>query len=390
MRLNVCRYAVLATLLFQGAAQAQDSMQALEDELKEAKQQHQDATTQISTNFFTQVDAAMGDSDSAVALYKQAGGALPDPAPVITQNVDESATERDARLAYDQANVARLGVVLQLQCGMLHYAALFVVDPKRTGLQNEWVDWLKKAAQIYPQLGAPLPARPQPDGQGQGQQGGGDRKKKWENGGGNGGGGNAAPNPPAAQSSQPDQAHTAMRETIISKFLGFKGWGDKESGGWAVANLPELYKTNVLDPSRATKPTEDTLAFWTTYIAMKNADEPNNDKWNQETYPPLAFDRASDDYAISPSTEKIEALVTIIKTFPTNTHADEWISRVHGLIEQYRAAHGGTADASQPGAPAMTTAPATDPNVTVTTSQQGDMTIVTTHTNAAPANPPTP
>jgi hypothetical protein len=62
----------------------------------------------------------------------------------------------------------------------------------------------------------------------------------------------------------------------------------------------------------------------------------------------------------------------------------DWFVRVHKLIDDYSASHGGPAPAAQnttavpaPSAPA-------GPNVSVTTTQQGDMTIITTHTNSAP------
>jgi len=95
--------------LFQGGfAVAQNSLDALEQELNEAKQQHQDVTSQVLTNFFSQIDAAMASPDAAVALYQQAGGVLPDPAPVVTEHENETVTEKTARLALDQANLSRL------------------------------------------------------------------------------------------------------------------------------------------------------------------------------------------------------------------------------------------------------------------------------------------
>ena len=50
-----------------------------------------------------------------------------------------------------------LGAILQLQCGMLHYAALFVAKPDQEGLQDQWVTWLKSAAQAYPPAIATFP-----------------------------------------------------------------------------------------------------------------------------------------------------------------------------------------------------------------------------------------
>jgi len=181
----------------------------------------------------------------------------------------------------------------------------------------------------------------------------------------------------------------AMHDSVISKFLAFQNWGNSEQGGWSLRDLPKLYRTNVLDPLR-TKPTAATLVAWDAYIGMANADEKDDDKWNQVTYPPLQFDRACDDYAISPNMEKLESLVNLIKANPTYPQVDDWISRVHQLIDDYSAAHGGKPATVQTPAPAP--APSGNPNVTVTTQQQGDMTIITTHTNSAPNinKPPSP
>ena len=178
-----------------------------------------------------------------------------------------------------------------------------------------------------------------------------------------------------------------MHDSVISKYLGFKAWGDKEQGTWAVSDLPKLYRTNVLEPLRAT-PTADTLAAWDAYIAMANADEPDNDKWNQVVYPPLQFDRACDDYSVTPGTEKLENLVNLIKANPTFPKVDDWISRVHQLMDDYRARRGGGAPVVQN--PATTSGVTSNPNVIVTTVQQGDETIITTHTNSAPTTPSAP
>jgi hypothetical protein len=344
---------------------AQSTLEALQQELNEAKQAHQDVTAQSLANFFAQIDPAMASPDAAVALYQQAGGALPDPSPVITQNEDETATEKTARLAYDQANISRMGVVLQLQCGLMHYAALFVVKPAQTGLQDQWVDWLKTAAQTYPQTAVPqAPGDPVPD----------PHKKKGKD------------NDPKPHLFDPtDLKGKAMKDTLISKFLAFNAWADKDPGGWSVHDLPRLYRTNVLEPLRAT-PTTATLAAWDAYIAMANTDENDNNQWNQVDFPPLQFDRASDDYLVTPNTEKLEGLVNLIKANPTNPHADDWIARVSQFMGDYRSRHGG---APAPQSPSTSAAPsAANPNIVVTTQQQGDATIITTqHTNSAPVSP---
>jgi hypothetical protein len=325
-------------------------------------------------NFFSQLDAAMASPDGAVALYEQAGGTPPDPAPVVTEHENETETEKEARLAVDQANLSKFGAVLQLHCGLMHYAALFVLKPDQKGLQDEWVAWLQKAAQIYPLLAMPQntedqnPTPPPSDSKG---------KKNRE-----------ARNKARTPSFNPgDLKKKSMSDSIISKFLGFNAWGDKEQGTWAVQDLPKLFRTNVLEPLR-TAPTPATLAAWDAYIAMANADETDNTKWNQVVYPPLQFDRASDDYAIQPSTDKLEVLVNLIKANPTFPQADDWITRVHQLLADYRAKHGGPPVTTQ--APATnSTTPVGNPNVTITTEQQGDATIIITHTNSAP-NPSSP
>jgi hypothetical protein len=357
-----------------GIACAQDSLQALKEELKEAKDAHDQMTTQALSNFFGQVDPAMGSPDAAVALYQQAGGTMPEPTPVITQNENETATEKANRLALDQATTARVGAILQLQCGMLHYAALFVTKPDQPGLKDQWVAWLKSAAPAYPQaVGVP----PAPAAPGNGDSDGHHHKKDGPGG-----------NKPPAPFNPSDLKGKAMKDTVISKFLAFNAWGDKEQGGWAVKDLPKLYRANVLEPLRAT-PTAATLTAWDTYIAMANADEPDNDKWAQVDFPPLQFDRACDDYAAAPGTEKLEGLVNLIKANPTNTHADEWITRVSGLMDDYKAKHGGAPAPPPTTSTAPMTAPSA-PGVTVTTVQQGDATIITTHSNTAPVAPTPP
>jgi hypothetical protein len=348
----------------------QDSLQTIEDELKEAKQQQQDATSETVTTFFTQVDGAMASPDAAVSLYEQAGGAPPKPAPVVSEHEVETPTEKDARLAIDQANLTRLGQLLQLHCGMLHYAALFVTKPDQKGLHDDWLTWLKNAAQSYSQISAT------------GGTDGGDtlnpapRHRRRQNEG-------DAPPRQGAPENFSGIKQTSMRDSAISKFLAFKLWGEKEQGNWSVASIPNLYLTNVLTPLR-TSPTTATLAAWDIYIAMLGGDTPDNDQWNQSVYPPLQFERACDDYTVTPSTEKLEALVDIIKLNPTHPKADEWIGRVHKLVEDYRANHGGAPETNA----ATTNAAPSDPNVS--TVQQGDMTIITTHppptTNAPTAH----
>jgi hypothetical protein len=84
----------------------------------------------------------------------------------------------------------------------------------------------------------------------------------------------------------------------------------------------------------------------------------------------------------------LEGLVGLIKANPTYPQVDDWIARVHKMMDDYSAHHGGPATAAQNSSPAP--APSTPtgyPNANITTEHQGDMTIITTHTNSAPVNP---
>ena len=383
MRRFACGLLATGAFLFQGHfAAAQSTLDALQQELTEAKLHHQDVASQVLSNFFSQIDAAMASPDAAISLYQQAGGTLPEPAPVITTHTEETATEKAARQAIDQANLARLGAVLQLHCGLMHFAALFVVKPDQKGLQNDWVAWLKTVPPIYLQLVMPPSTaattadNPDPNA----DTNNGERKRRGQ--GGPGGGG---PRTPAVPFNPDNLKALAMVDSLISKYLAFNVWGEKEQGKWAVKDLPKLYRTNVLDPLR-TPPTDATLAAWDAYISLANADERDDTTWSKVIYPPLQFDRASDDYAISPSTEKLEVLVNLIKANPTDPNADSWIARVGKLMDDYRASHGGSPAIAQNPTP-TTPAPPADPNVTVTTQQDGDATIIITHTNSAPVNP---
>ena len=367
------------SLLPGGWATAQSSVDALEAELKETQQQHDDATTQFMSGFFAQIDPAMASPDAALALFEQAGGLPPDPAPVVTEHESETQTERETRQALDAANLARLEAVLQLQCGLLHFGALFVTRPDQAGLQDAFTAWLKSAAPLYAQTGVPITPGEDSDAPQS------HPKKDRDHGDGDDSGRpqlkHALPYDPA------DIKGKFLRDTMITKLLAFNGWGDKDQGLWSVRTIPQLYRQFVLEPLRAS-PSAATLAAWDDVIAMANADEKDTTRWNQIVYPPLQFGRACDDYTIAPSTEKIEGLIALIKVNQLHPQAGEWLQHVHDLLENYRSRHGGPKGAGGGATPDPGTsaagAPTASPNVTTTVD--GDMTIITTHTNSAPTN----
>lgn len=304
---------------------AQSSLDILEQDLNQVKKEHQEASSQATMGFFTQLEAASQSSDAALNLYEQAGGLLPDPTAVSSQNVYETPDEKADRLARDQTNLSNLANVLQLHCGLMRFAGLFIVHPDQKGLSDDWIGWLKTAAQIYPTL---QPEENTESPRAQGYHGGQAR------GGGRGGG-------------TSDYRGMTMRDSIIAAHLGFHGWGDKEQGQWRVLDLPKLYRTGILDPLRSS-PSAATLTAWDAYIAMKNVDQPDRDKWNEVDYPSLEFDRASDDFAIARTTEKLAALVAILKANPTHPQLDDWIARVRQMMQDLRNQKAGKASSAAP------------------------------------------
>ena len=340
------RLSVWALFILTGVfAYAQSSVDELEKELSQVQQDRKDAATQAYTNFLTQLDTASQSPDAALALYKSVGGPLPPGEPVKTAYDHETPTEQEAREADDNAKLVNLAYVAQVHCGLMKFAAMFITTPDQKGLHDDWIAWLKNAPTIYLQIkndGIPQV---------------GELKNK------------------------------SVRDSVISTGLGFTQWGDKEQAGWTVAGLAELYRSDVLEPLRA-NPNADTLAAWDVYISLKSANQPDTGKWTQIEYPSLMFKRGCDDYEITHSMDKLQTLLDIIKANPSHPKIDEMISRVHDLAQDYKKRQ--TANtAPAPAATAADGAGSTNANVTVTTATQGDMTIVTTRTNAAP-NPNAP
>ena len=143
----------LAAFILSGlSAQAQNSIDILDQDLNQIKTEHQQASSELVSNFLDQLNAAADSADAAMALYQKAGGKMPDPTPVVTKYDHETPDEKAARDAQDAAKLSALSNVVQLHCGMMKYAALFVIQPDQQGLQDDWLAWLKKAAQLYPQL----------------------------------------------------------------------------------------------------------------------------------------------------------------------------------------------------------------------------------------------
>ena len=311
---------MLAVLLIPShRAGAQSSLEMLQKDLDQFKQEHQEASSKNMDSFFGALAEAEGSPDAAQKLYLAAGGKLPEGARVMTHYEHETPTEEDARKALDQASMASFNGTLQLHCGMMRMAALFVTQPKLPTLQSDWLTWLKNAAQTYPQIVVSIadPRLAGADGE-------------------------------RIDASAPIRNFT-MRESPIGTYLGFQKWGDKKPGAWRLAAIPKLYFDQILTPLRKT-PTPETLAAWDTYIAMMNADEPDQDKWTNVDYPPLQFQKACDDYAAKPGTDKLEALVNLIKAHPTYPQLDDWISQVHDMIQAYQVQRS-AAETPNPNAP---------------------------------------
>jgi hypothetical protein len=335
MRLRYCavmkhsgRGVALALIAFFPAivapARAQTSLDILEKDLDAVKQQHQDATSQNFTSFLSALEAAIQSPDAALQLYQKAGGDLPDATPITTKYEHETPDEKSARLAKDQSNLANFSAMLQLHCGMMRLAALFAEKPDSPTLHGDWIAWLKSTAQIYPQLSGAHHVR-----------------------------------------------NMTMQDSPIGTYLGFHGWGNKDQGGWSVHDVPKFYHDQILEPLRHPA-VAAALPAWDVYIAMRNADEPDADKWNNEEYPDLAFSRASDDFNLAPSTDKLQAIVELLKAHADSPKIDDWISQAHAMAEVLRARKAGVAapTASATNAPSQmdSSVPVTNAPVTATTA----------------------
>jgi hypothetical protein len=245
-------------------------------------------------------------------------------AKVITRYEHETPTEEAARKALDQATMTSFDSTLQMHCGLMRMAALFVTQPKLSTLQGDWIAWLKNAAQTYPQIVASV-ADP----------------RLAEDPGGDHGGEKSKP----ADDVNATLRNLSMRESPIGPYLGFQSWGDKKPGNWRVADVPKFYFEQVLTPLRQA-PSDATLAAWDVYIAMMNADQSDPEEWTDVDYPALQFQKACDDYAAAQTTDKLQALVTLIKAHPSHPQLDDWISRVHDMIQALQAQRAGAAQAS--------------------------------------------
>jgi hypothetical protein len=230
-----------------------------------------------------------------VQLYQKVGGSLPDPTEVKTLYEHETPTEKAARLAQDQANLSTFGGVIQLQCGLMRIAVEEVTKPSPPGVQSEWVAWLKQAAAVYPQLT-----------------------------------GNEA-----VKSMQ-------LHDSPIAAFFNFHGWAGKDQAHWSVRGIPQYFHDSVLEPMRH-PPTPEVLPVWDAYIAMMSADEPDQDKWTNVELPDLQFQRAGDDFTSAPDSEKLEAMVGLIKAHPNHPKLEQWITQMRTMIESYRSTHHGEA-----------------------------------------------
>ena len=341
----------------------ESTLDALNSALDDIKKQHQDVVAQNMANFLSQLDTAASSPDAALDLYQKAGGTMPSPTPITKLHENETPDEKAAREAQDQANAANLAYVAQLHCALMRYAALLVTSPDQKGLNEAWITWLKSAAPVYAQIKS-SPPTPNAGAGGQRANWGQNKSEMLVN----------------------DLKNKPVGSSNISDYLGFHGWSDGGQSGWSVKQLPELYRSMVLEPLRAT-PSADTLAAWDVFIGMKAADQPDSDQWNQVELPSLMFDKDCDDYAISHSMDKLQVLLEIIQANPDHPKLDDMIARAHQLVDDYRSRHSVSTPSPQVSTPSSTAGP---PPSNVTTVTQGDMTIITTQTNGPPVAPPAP
>ena len=378
---------ILACYILQGSpVSAQSSLDVLEQDLKQIKQQHEVDASQAATQLLSALQTASTSSDAALTLYQSAGGKLPDLTPVETEHEHETPGEKSAREAKDAGNLAALAKAAQLHCGLLRFAVLFVVKPDAPGLHDDWAAWLKTAVQIYPQIKDAITSAETETGQdaNSNNPNPADNPTGHHHNGGNGGNGQ---NGGGGRHRRGDMGlletllQMTMKDSIIGKYLNFRGWEEKEQGGWKVADMAAIYRKEILDPLRTAK-SPDIFAAWDVYINLRQSDASDSDKWTSEDYPELIFEKDSDDFALTPGIDKLAVLVGLLKANPNHPKIEAMTAQVHQMMEDLRAKKAGS---SQTGT--TTTATTAGPNVTVTTATDGDATIITTKTNAAPVAP---
>jgi len=101
-RFGLCCGAFGAFFLSIVSALAQNSLDILEQDLNQVKQEHQESSSRNMADMLAKLSSAVQSPEAAVNLYQTAGGQMPQPTPVVTQNVYETPDEKNARLDLDQ------------------------------------------------------------------------------------------------------------------------------------------------------------------------------------------------------------------------------------------------------------------------------------------------
>jgi len=323
----------LACCLQVTGAHAQTSIDVLEQDLKRIKEDRASNSSQVMVGFYSALDPATNNAQAAMDLYQKAGGPVPKGADVVTRYEHETPDEQAAREASDSSAMQGYDGVVQLHCGLMRFAAMQIKSPETPHLSEDWIAWLKNAAQLYPQVAA--------------------HEFKITPEASTIPGGPPSTTPPAPISSGAggrDFRYTPLRDSPISNYLNFHGWGSSEQAGWSVSDLPRLYRQFVLDPLRTTK-SPNLIPAWDTYLAMRQATEGQSDRWASETAPALQFERANDAWTVSPTVENVGAMVDIIKANPTHAQVDDWTAKVQTILDMMKAASTPAPVASNPDAP---------------------------------------
>ena len=355
-------------------APAQNSLEMLQQDLDEMKAEHQEMTAKNFDAFITALQAAAQSPEAAEKLYLQAGGTLPKAADVRTEYEHETPREESARLAVDHNVEASFGGMLQLHCALMRYAAIFVAEPSTPGLNESWLAWLKTAAQAYPQIDVST-TDTRDDSTSDDDTARHNRRHRLGADSATG----YVPAPP------PDPVapikNLELKASPISSFLGFRQWKKSDQGTWSVADLPHFYQQQVLEPLRKA-PTAETLAAWDVYMAMMNADQPDAKAWTEVDYPALLFDKDCDDFASAPDTDKLQTLIGIMKAHPDHPLQDEWLARMHAMVQGYRRQRSGSSVVPVSVAPETPFRPDATSDAPITAT-----TVVPPATNSAPSKP---
>jgi hypothetical protein len=287
------------------------SLDALQRELDELKTKQKGLIDNAFSTFLTEMDKDAVDGEAALAFLDSAketiaqdkANAEKPPTPddgsgsSIDQAVQSQPTERKHHHSQNQNTTNQPDpMVAAAHCGLVRFAALYILHPDTANLDTQWKTWLESAGENYPSL-------------------------KRED--------------PLFQ--------TPVSDSVIPKFYKMDLSG-KEQSDWKVAKLSDIYEKYILKPlGDANDP--KVLAAWDTFAGMKKVDV-DALTFSTDVEPTLYFNKEVADYKLNPTVDKISKLYQLAEQNPAHKDFSKWLDTISGLIADMRARYGVPAPAT--------------------------------------------